>query len=1034
VTGGKADNGDPGIRACVCTIASSLPFVDVLAAGILDQHGADPLTLSRVTVLLPTRRACRSLREAFLRIGDGAPMLLPDIRPIGDVEEDEILLTSAEASGTEGGTGLGQKILELPEAIPGLRRELLLVQLILQFNESRKGDARLDVAQAAHLARDLAALIDQVQTEALDFANLVNIVPEALASHWQLTLDFLRIVTEFWPRILDEEGFVDPALRRNLLLELQAEAWVQNPPDHPVIAAGSTGSIPATARLLKTIAHMPAGSVVLPGLDREMSDEAWDMAREDATHPQYGMAQLLEIFATQRDDVADWHGGPEAGAGAEPKTENVARSRLLNMALLPAEQTALWRQSAGANPTGPEALAGLTRLDCTGPEEEARAIALMMRGVLEVPEKRAALVTPDRSLARRVAAELARWNIEIDDSAGQPLAQTRAGVFLRLTAMLPLSDLAPVDLLATLKHPLACGGLNAGTFRSRVRLLERLALRGPRPGNGFDGLKKKVENHKDGKALLPWLDQLADMQAVFTEKMAAPGTSMRDLLTAHVAFAEALAADDEQPGVSRLWSGDDGEAAAGFIDELHAAGDVLPEVPGRLYPALLDGLMGGRMVRPRFGLHARLAILGLLEARLQTADLTILGGLNEGTWPPMVDTGPWLSRPMRGDFGLPQPERRIGLTAHDFVQAAAGAQVVLTRSAKVDGAPTVPARWLLRMQALMDGAGLAWPVSGDYLAWARQLDDPGHEARPVSAPVPRPPVDVRPRELAVTDIETWVRDPYAIFAKKILGLRALDDIDADPGAAERGTFIHAALDEFMQQTAWPPGPDAVEKLLEIGEEKFGDSLAQPGVRAFWWPRFQRAAAWFVQTVSAAADAGLSKPAATEVTGKLELPGPYAPFVLKATADRIDQDQNGDLVLIDYKTGAAPTSKQVLAGYSPQLPLEGLIAQAGKFAGVPAATVSGMQYWKISGRDPAGEILLIKDKEQDTQQILAVARKRLEEMIAVFDQAGTPYRSIPHPDWAPRYSDYELLARLGEWTPDEDETGIGADIGGGSDDN
>jgi ATP-dependent helicase/nuclease subunit B len=1017
MTGSTSAASAMKLRADVYTIPSSRPFVDALATGILDQYGSDPLTLSRVTVLLPTRRACRSLREAFLRTGDGVPMLLPDIRPIGDVEEDEILLTANEAGGTESGQGLGQQILELPEAIPGLRRELLLVQLILRFNEGRRVETgavtgSLDAAQAAHLARDLAALIDQVQTEGLNFADLVNIVPESLASHWQLTLDFLAIVKDFWPKILDEQGFIDPARRRNLLLGLQAQAWAENPPDHPVIAAGSTGSIPATARLLKTVALMPKGLVVLPGLDQKMSNEAWQAVKKDATHPQHGLAQLLEIFDLQRPDVAMW-------GNEEMQTES-GRSRLLNMALLPAEQTAGWRD--GAQITD-DALAGLTRLDCTGPEEEARAIALMMRGVLEEPERRAALVTPDRALARRVAAELARWDIEIDDSAGQPLAQTRTGIFLRLTAGLLVSDLAPVDLLATLKHPLACGGFKAGEFRRKVRLLERLALRGPRLANGFAGLKAKLSRKDEGKALLPWLDQLAALQTDFAVLLAQPGAAMSDLLAAHIAFAEALSTDDAGPGAARLWAGDDGEAAAGFIDELNAAGDVLPDVPGQLYPALLDGLMGGRMVRPRFGRHGRLAILGLLEARLQHADLTILGGLNEGTWPPMVDTGPWLSRPMRGDFGLPQPERRIGLTAHDFVQAASGANVVMTRSAKVDGAPTVPARWLLRLQALMDGAGLAWPTDGDALAslsWARQLDDPGHDARPVLPPVPRPPVAARPRELAVTDIEAWIRDPYAIFAKKILHLRALDDIDADPGAADRGTFIHDALDRFVTNTSWPPGDDSYEKLLVIGAEEFGTTLEQPGVWAFWWPRFQRAARWFVDTLAADAAAGRARPLATEVTGRLEMPAPFAPFILKAKADRIDRDANGDLVLIDYKTGAAPTSKQVLAGYSPQLPLEGLIAQAGKFEDVAAASVAGMEYWKISGRDPAGEILPVK---AEAPEVLAVAAKRLNDLVAAFDQAGTPYRSQPQPDWAPRYSDYELLARLGEWTSQEDDAEV-----------
>jgi ATP-dependent helicase/nuclease subunit B len=989
----------------VFTIAPTASFVDELAKKILDDHGSDPLELSEVVILLPTRRACRSLREAFLRVGDGKPMILPCIQPIGDVDEDELMLGAEGAS--EGATGLGREMLDLPEAIPGLRRELMLVQLILKSDAVRRADdgaPGLDAAQAAHLARDLAALLDQVQTERLSFHDLVHIVPEELASHWQLTLEFLKIVTEFWPKILAGEGLIDPAKRRDEVLRLQTAAWQSSDHEGPVYAAGSTGSIPATADLLKVIARLPQGAVVLPGLDRDLADAVWKALAEDPSHPQFGMHQLLDHIGINRRDVADW----------SPDQVPAARSKLLNAALLPAAAVEGWRETADLSADG---LSGLSLLDCPGPEEEARTIALLMREALETPARTAALVTPDRSLARRVTAELNRWDIEVDDSAGRPLADTPVGLFLRLTAELVAGGWSPLDVLATLKHPLAMGGESAGIFRNLVRRLETTVLRGPRPGSTVDGLRAALKVSAEGRALLPWLESLAAQQADLALLMKAPSAPLVSLLTTHIAFAEALAASDEQPGAHRLWAGDDGEAAATFIDELNAAASVLPELPGALYPALLDGLMAGRVVRPRYGRHPRLAVWGLLEARLQRADVMILGGLNEGTWPPEVDTGPWLSRPMRAGFGLPQPERRIGLTAHDFVQAASGPNVILTRAAKVEGSPTVPARWLLRLRALLDGAGLSWPQHLQHLAWADQLDDPGHEARPCAAPRPCPPLAARPDELSVTEIETWLRDPYAIFAKRILKLKALDPIDADPGAAERGTFIHEALDEFVRETRWPPADDAYDQLLVIGRRKFGVALARPGVWAFWWPRFERAARWFVDQMARDAEAGASKPAASEVRGEVKFERPDGEFRIYGKADRIDRDAGGKLTIIDYKTGGTPSSAEVVAGFAPQLPVEGLIAEQGGFESVAAGEVSGLAYWRLSGGDPAGEIKTVRG---DIAGILSETYARLEDLMTAFEDETTPYLAHPRPSWAPRYSDYGHLERLGEWVAGDDE--------------
>ena len=951
------------------TIPAGFPFLDALATGLAQRTGAGDLADARV--LLPTRRACRALAEAFLRRGGGRAMLLPRMTPLGDVDEDELAFTD-----------LGPD-LDIPPAISGTRRQMLLTRLVLAL---KSGDTTPD--QAARLAADLARLLDRVATERVGFERLADLVPDELAGHWQITLEFMTILTERWPAVLDAEGCIEPMDRRNRLLEARARAWRRDPPPGPVVAAGSTGTVPATADLLDVVCRLPDGAVVLPGLDRDWGADDW--AALEPTHPQYAMARLLERLGAEPGDVEDW---PAPGV---PETAH-ARAVVVNRALSPAGVPAI--------PAAP-ALDGVERIDCPGAHEEAGVIALIMRQCLEDEGRTAALITPDRVLARRVAAELGRWGIDIDDSAGTPLSRTPPGAFLRLSAGMAEAGLAPVPLLAALKHPLAAGGMAPRTFRALVRRLERTALRGPRPGPGMGGLRAAM-GAEDKKALAPLLEALDGASGPFIKALKRKRTPLRDLLVAHVEMAEALSTSAAEEGAARLWAGEAGAEAAAFMAEVAEAAGILEPVGGSSYAALLDVLMAGRAVRPRFPKHGRLHIWGLLEARLQHADTLVMGGLNEGTWPPEAAASPWMSRPMLAEFGLPEPERRIGLAAHDFTQAFSAPRVVLTRSAKSGGTPTVPSRWLLRLDNM--GAAAAPKRDTEWLHWQGLLDTPA-AIRAAPPPAPRPPLEARPRRLSVTQVETWMRDPYGIYARHILGLKALDPIDSDPGAADYGSLIHRALDDFLGSHPGPLPENALHLLLQSGQKTFGSLLDRPGVWAFWWPRFERIAEWIIpiehqrrQSVRASA---------AEASGSLTLDGPAGPFVLTARADRLDMLEDGTITVIDYKTGAPPGPKEVAAGFAPQLPLEAAIAEAGGFEGMPVATVSTLEYWRLRGGDVGGEI---KSAGADVPALIADAVEGLGRLIAAFDSSNTPYEARPRPDQAPRFSDYEHLARVKEWS-------------------
>ncbi|MCW5744700.1 MAG: double-strand break repair protein AddB [Alphaproteobacteria bacterium] len=985
----------------IYTIPPDVSFVDALARGLLDAWGDDPLGFSTLLVLVPTRRAVRALREAFLRATSGRPLLLPRLQPIGDVEEgDEV--GAAAALGEDDVDSVA-----VPPPIDPLAREALLTRLVLAFRDDDTRPIAGSVAQALGLARELGRLLDELQIDGVAFEQLKGVVDAPFAAHWQQTLKFLGIIGEAWPAILAERGVIDAVDRRNRLLRQQAARWRARPPGHPVVAAGSTGTQPATRELLAVVASLPLGCVVLPGLDQVLDEAGW--AAIDATHPQAGLRDLLAALGVARTAVPVW---PAAGARELP-----AR-RLLSAVMRPAETTDAWSTDA---PLDPAALERVARVDCATPQQEAVVAALALREALETPRRTAALVTPDRELARRVTAELQRWGIVIDDSAGIDLAHTPPGAFLRLLARALASGFAPVDLLALVKHPLAGLGMARPALVRAARGLDRRVLRGPKPEAGLAALHHRVA--EAGFPLAPDREAVRDLLgrlAACVEPLLARGDRVPavERLDDLARAAEAMAATESISGADRLWRGDAGEALALAVLEWRRHLRELPQLAVDEIPALLDTLLTGIVVRPRHGAHPRLAILGPLEARLQHADLVVLGGLNEGTWPPAVDTGPWLNRPMRAALGLPQPERRIGLAAHDFAQAFAAANVLVTRAGRVGGAPTVPSRWLARLDALLGHRAddvrtrPAYLRRGDArVVWAEALDEP---AQYVSwpRPEPRPPLDARPRELSVSAIEQWRRDPYGLYARRILRLEPLDPLEAELGAADRGSALHAALEEFLSRYPDTLPPDAAAQLLRIGERELAELLKSPGERAFWWSRFERLAAWVVRAEQQRRAAG-TRALAHETEGRLVIAGDK-PFVVRARADRIDRRADGVWEIIDYKTGRIPQVKELRALFAPQLLLEASIARFGTFQ-LPVAAdkpeAVELQYWQIHGRDEGGRIEPVKDAAELTEKMFAL----LGDMIRRFDRPDTAYIPLPWPEFGPYFNDYEHLERVTEWS-------------------
>jgi ATP-dependent helicase/nuclease subunit B len=964
------------------SIAPGASFLDRLAQGLVARFGAQ--SLAGIDIALPNRRAVRGLIDAFLRQGGGQVMLLPNIRAIGDVDEDDLILDPAP----------GLDDLDVPPAIAPLERQMILARLIL----AAQADIA-DIATAAQLAQALGHLIDEVTIQKLSFADIAKLVPERFADHWQKVLDFLKIVTAAWPAILADRGVIDAADRRGRLIEALTARIIAKPPVRPFIIAGSTGSIPASAALMAAVARLEKGMVILPGLDFHLDAATFDAL--DPGHPQWGMSQTLSRMGASRADVRPFDPDHDSGPSA--------RAILLSEALRPADTTDQWQTaSARLSDVIPDALSGLTLIEAASEVDEAAAIALALRHALEIPDRTAALVTPDRNLARRVTAELARWRLVVDDSAGRPLSKTDLGIYLGL--ILDAADEGrPAEILALLKHPFCQLGLDDETFLAGRQVLELKVLRGLAPPPGIERL---IAIAPEGPARIV-VQALADALS----PLAQPKARLPDWIDALALSADYVSTNPKQP--ADLWQGDAGDGAVSLLSSARQSDD-LPDMGLADFSALILQLMDQTPIRPRFGTHPRLSILGPIEARLQRADLMILAGLNEETWPQAGAIDPWFSRPMRSDFGLDPPERRLGQSAHDFVMAASAPLVILTRSVKVGTSPTVPSRWLLRLQTLVEGLGHRIPIPGpdhDYVRFAGHLDRP-ELIRPIGPPNPRPAVAARPRQLSVTQVETLIRDPYAIYARHILRLRKLEPIDQPIDAAIRGTLVHALVEDFARREADHEGASFDKRaplVRAIAVKHLTRILHHPAAAGLWLPRVIRMADWLAENWTQIKAGG--RIIGIEVKGRVTFTAPGGEFTLTAKADRIDQKPDG-LVIVDYKTGTPPKKPEIEAGFAAQFPLEGAIAQAGGFDDIPANAIAGFLAIKLSGGTPAGHVETYP--AVNAQEVSISHFAEFKKLIAQYDHPDVPYLSRPRVKFLKRYNDYDHLARVGEWSAQGEE--------------
>ena len=1010
----------------VYTIAPGVDFLGALSSRLLREarEGGDARDLSSQYVFLPTRRSVRALEERLLEDSGGKALLLPKIVPLGDVEElgEDIDFESYLP------TNSTRRILTNAE------RQFRLTQLILHWSKESQSRIAGSPAQAAKLALELGSLLDSAETEGADLKRLHSLVPTPYAENWQETLKFLQIINKAWPKILEEESCISEVAARDNGLRSIAKHWEKTSPKSLVVAAGSTGSMPATASFLKCIMSLPRGMVVLPGLDREMEDSIWKELNWE--HPQYAMKSLLDSLKISRKQVKTWKEGAEEETPAQ-----TSRQQLLRLAFYPAGMVDHWQKALGKDVDTKQiksSLAGLNLLEAPGRREEAGMIALLLRDLLETPGKRGALITSDKELASWVCGEMRRWGIEIYNSAGNTLLENEEMRFACLFGEMVASALSPSSLLAVLKHPLARFGMSADKLRTRVSLLERFVLRGLTPppsiGGLRDALKRSLErgynapNKKEaneiGKLINALERSLSSLEPMLVDKRA-----FDDWIKAHLSALEFAATKDSGDSAREFFT----SLSDIFASLLDNGGD-LPLLSLVDYLRLIECLAEGRPLRDSSSKkkHPRVFIWGLLEARLQRVDLVILGGLNDGVWPRRTHVGAWLNRSMLRKLGLNDPEWRIGQEAHNFVQGSMQPEVVLSRAVKVDGTPTMKSRWLLRLEALLQGMGIEHlgedeNFSKKWLERFRSLDREGEDMRfkPRPPPDPRPPVKLRPKSFSVTGIERLIEDPYSIYARNILGLKALDPLDAPFEARLRGTLIHEILEEFSRK--WPDAlpADIKTELLAITDRHLARLREiKPETAALLAPSLEVLAQRFEVFERGRRNASMRL--LIEERGEISFMAGGKKHALNCTADRIEI-ADGGANICDYKSGAVPTASEVLAGKKPQLPLEALILRKGGFGDIAkdVKRLDGLTYISTRIRETLGAELDIREivpKEGTLDEFVKETHQGLKHLLSAYLDEKQPYLCRPRGESRSYPGDYDHLARLPEWSsaaPDGD---------------
>ncbi len=1041
-------------------------FIDTLVDNIIngkffqfDYINKNDFLFSDIKIFLPTRRAANYFIDRISILLGEQNLFLPNVIPLGEISEFNNLL------------GIDSEFIlkntSVLQDIEPVQRRLVLTKFVIEWSQNIqnileqndlmdtsselllkgiKADLQgFNVARTAsdaiQMADALGELIDTLVIHDKNWQDLDKLLPLDLADeYWKISKDFLTIASKAWPEFRQAYGLVDAAERQHRTVLALAKKLIQERPSTPIVIAGSTGSMPATAQLISAISQLPNGAVVFSGLDHSLDAESWQCLIDnrgkllEPTHPQTQFSKLFFNIGISRKDIINV---------GQINQSFSSRNLILNEAMLPSQTTERWQTKSTrlGSDVIHNGLLNISIVEADHEREEALVIAAALRIALEIPNKTAAVITPDRSIAERVISELRRWNILAADTGGRALARTGAGSLAILVAHAVSNNFSPHSLLALLNHPNLTLGINPKILAKGRNAIDLGLLRLPLikcdldvllehaeiARTGFQDSIKSMRSHSR-LTLIDWESAetvLRNLKYIFDPFLNVRIANLLQMIQHHENILKKITIDEENEIDFEYLDGSN-EIMSLFVSIKSNINniDLLTSDYLTFFRKLIDPIA----VAITADSHPRIKIYGLLEARLIKADLAILAGLDETVWPPQGKMDPFLTREWCSELDLPVPEHHIGQTAHDFVSLMDSEEVVITRSLKRDGSPTVASRFLQRIKTVTGEAYDTEAISrgNKLISLARILDVPKNFA-PTRPPAPVPKPSSLPRRLSVTEIETLRRDPYSIYAKHVLKLDYLELVARRIGPSERGVLIHEIFARFIEMFPLEQPIDAYEQLMAIAGQVFQPVKNLSEFEIFWFPSFMGSAKWFLLW-DKSRRANIVKPIAVERHGvlKLMLTG-GGEFTLTGQADRIEFHKGDAFSIVDFKTGKVPSLKQVRSGFSPQLTLEAAMLKRGAFPGLSGALVEQLLYAKLGGKIVGEERLVYSSKDElDADKL---SELHFGEFLTLIDEhwnCGRPFSSRPYPEFLKDYARYDHLARVREWALSGDGSDDGHD--------
>jgi ATP-dependent helicase/nuclease subunit B len=935
---------------------------------------------------MPNRRSANALRTVFLEEIESGSRILPSIEAIGDLDEKAIVLSGVDSD-------------SLLEYLKSQKTSLEIGYRLLLLRETMLNYSHSSIEQAMGLSKELDVFLRDIENYEIDFSKLDNLVGEDLAIHWQQILDFLKNFGTRWQDLLNKHNIASTYGNRVSSVRFYEKILKKVGLKNPLLMVGNFEPSESTLNLMKTLLKCDNAYLIFKGLENVMTAE--ECQSIDETHSHFLSEKTLEKLALDKRSMVNLR---------YPEYKTIGNDSLqsLYISMLPPELTYRWQNNDKICE-----LKHIQYIECREIHDELNLIMVyLLDHIAKNGLKNIALVA-NQELSQRLELLLSYWNIPFNNNYGKKFILHGVVRYLMLIVEVYNENYRANKLLSLLKNNFTRFGYDREKLLKNIQLFEEYILHNGVNRNGMESYRvnlRSVENEQTREDLTEFFDRIESYFAILDGK----NLPLEKLVQNHLQLAEKLAGSVENDGADILWhSEESGEKVRElFYGELLLQSKYFGNSNIADYEYILNFLISERSYSDDYSLYPAVNITSVQEAQLINYDLVIIANLNDGANPMNTPPDPWMSRKMRIDLGLPPRETEIGKSYFNLIQLVAQKKVLLTRSRNVDGTPSIKSRFLQRLETMLhcNGLGLATNeaiVRGfqKYHSFEYNLENNIYKVRPQ----PKPPVNLRPRNLSATNIDLLNLNPYDIYVKKILALKKTNPLEKENIHARVGIILHSIFERYSRdyEKYRRSGSGALALLVKdtLDHSFANDQL----LTELYYDRVLETTRYFIELDERSRKENYS--ITLEDWNECDL-GAGKNFFLSARIDRMEK-LNNSMRIIDYKTGTAPSKTDIICGWRLQLPVEALILSKSR----PGIDIESLQYWLVKQKNCKVTEINDGEKMRGTNNIILIRElvKKTEEfvmkLVDLFDNEFTGYTATNRNS---HYSDFNHLSRLEEW--------------------